>query len=38
MRRPSAKTFRLVAITAASAAVAACGLSSNNNTNTLLAG
>jgi branched-chain amino acid transport system substrate-binding protein len=38
MRRPSAKTFRLVAITAASAAVAACGLSSNNNTNALLAG
>ena len=39
MRRPCAKTFRLVAMTAASAAVAACGLSSNNNnTNTLLAG
>jgi len=40
MRRPYAKTFRLVAMTAASAAVAACGLSSNNNnnTNTLLAG
>jgi branched-chain amino acid transport system substrate-binding protein len=37
MRRPSAKTFRLVALTAASAAVAACGLSSANN-NTLLAG
>ena len=39
MRRPSAKTFRLVAMTAASAAVAACGLSSaSNNTNALLAG
>ena len=40
MRRPYAKTFRLVAMIAASAAVAACGLSSNNNTNTntLLAG
>ncbi|HEY2306835.1 MAG TPA: amino acid ABC transporter substrate-binding protein [Streptosporangiaceae bacterium] len=39
MRRPSTKTFRLVAMTAASAAVAACGLSSaNNNTNALLAG
>jgi branched-chain amino acid transport system substrate-binding protein len=38
MRRPSAKTFRLVAMTAASAAVAACGLSSANNTNALLAG
>jgi branched-chain amino acid transport system substrate-binding protein len=38
MRRPSARTFRLVAITAASAAVAACGLSSANNNNTLLAG
>ena len=39
MRRPCAKTFRLVAMTAASAAVAACGLSSNsNNANTLLAG
>ena len=38
MRRPCAKTFRLVAMTAASAAVAACGLSSANNTNTLLAG
>jgi branched-chain amino acid transport system substrate-binding protein len=37
MRRPSAKTFRLVAMTAASAAVAACGLSSAA-TNTLLAG
>jgi branched-chain amino acid transport system substrate-binding protein len=37
MRRPSAKTFRLVAVTAASAAVAACGLSSASN-NTLLAG
>jgi branched-chain amino acid transport system substrate-binding protein len=37
MRRPSAKTFRLVAMTAASAAVAACGLGSTNN-NTLLAG
>ena len=41
MRRPSTKTFRLVAMTAASAAVAACGLSSannNNTTNALLAG
>jgi branched-chain amino acid transport system substrate-binding protein len=38
MRHPYAKTFRLVAMTAASVAVAACGLSSNNNTNTLLAG
>jgi branched-chain amino acid transport system substrate-binding protein len=40
MRRPCAKTFRLVVLIAASAAVAACGLSSNNNnnTNTLLAG
>jgi branched-chain amino acid transport system substrate-binding protein len=38
MRRSSAKTFRLVAMTAASAAVAACGLSSTNNANTLLAG
>jgi len=38
MRPPCAKTFRLVAMTAASAAVAACGLSSTNNTNTLLAG
>jgi branched-chain amino acid transport system substrate-binding protein len=38
MRRPRAKTFRLVAMTAASAAVAACGLSSANNTNSLLAG
>ena len=38
MRRPSAKTFRLAATIAASAAVAACGLSSANNTNTLLAG
>ncbi|HET7246964.1 MAG TPA: ABC transporter substrate-binding protein, partial [Streptosporangiaceae bacterium] len=38
MRRPYAKTFRLVAMTAASAAVAACGLSSNSNTNALLAG
>ena len=38
MRRPCAKTFRLVAMIAASAAVAACGLSSNNNANTLLAG
>src|SRR6266487_216924 len=37
MRRPSAKTLRLVAVTAASAAVAACGLSSTSN-NTLLAG
>jgi branched-chain amino acid transport system substrate-binding protein len=38
MRRSSAKTLRLVAMTAASAAVAACGLSSANNTNVLLAG
>jgi branched-chain amino acid transport system substrate-binding protein len=38
MRRSSARTFRLVAMTAASAAVAACGLSGNNNTNALLAG
>jgi branched-chain amino acid transport system substrate-binding protein len=38
MRRPSARAFRLVAVTAASAAVAACGLSSTNNNNTLLAG
>ena len=40
MRRPCARTFRLVAMTAASAAVAACGLSSasNTNTNSLLAG
>jgi branched-chain amino acid transport system substrate-binding protein len=38
MRRPPARTFRLVAMTAASAAVAACGLSSANNTNVLLAG
>jgi branched-chain amino acid transport system substrate-binding protein len=38
MRRPSARTFRLAATIAASAAVAACGLSSANNTNTLLAG
>ena len=38
MRRSSAKTLRLVAMTAASAAVAACGLSSASNTNTLLAG
>jgi len=38
MRRSRAKTFRLVAMTAASAAVAACGLSSTNNTNALLAG
>jgi len=37
MRRPSAKTFRLVAMIAASAAVAACGLSSAAP-NTLLAG
>ncbi len=37
MRRPRAKTFRLAAMTAASAAVAACGLSSPG-TNTLLAG
>ena len=38
MRRSSAKTLRLVAMTAASAAVAACGLSSASNTNALLAG
>jgi branched-chain amino acid transport system substrate-binding protein len=38
MRRPSAKTFRLAAMIAASAAVAACGLSSANATNNLLAG
>ena len=38
MRRPCAKTFRLVAMTAASAAVAACSLSSNNDTTSLLAG
>ena len=38
MRRSSAKTLRLVAMTAASAAVAACGLSNANNTNVLLAG
>jgi branched-chain amino acid transport system substrate-binding protein len=37
MRRLRARTFRLVAMTAASAAVAACGLSSTGN-NTLLAG
>jgi branched-chain amino acid transport system substrate-binding protein len=37
MRRPRAKAFSLVAMTAASAAVAACGLSSAA-TNTLLAG
>jgi branched-chain amino acid transport system substrate-binding protein len=37
MRRTPAKTFRLVAMTAASAALAACGLSAAN-TNTLLAG
>jgi branched-chain amino acid transport system substrate-binding protein len=37
MRRPPARTFRLVAMTAASAALAACGLSTAN-TNTLLAG
>src|SRR5580704_2967678 len=37
MRRPPARTFALVAMIAASAAVAACGLSSANN-NTLLAG
>ena len=37
MRRPSARTFRLVAMIAASAAVAACGLSSESS-NALLAG
>jgi len=38
MRRLSAKTFRLAAMTTASAAVAACGLSSAAPTNALLAG
>jgi branched-chain amino acid transport system substrate-binding protein len=39
MRRQSAKTFRLAATIAASAALAACGLASaNTNTNALLAG
>jgi branched-chain amino acid transport system substrate-binding protein len=38
MRRLSAKTFRLAAMTTASAAVAACGLSSAAPTNSLLAG
>jgi branched-chain amino acid transport system substrate-binding protein len=38
MRRLSAKTFRLAAMTTASAAVAACGLSSAAPRNTLLAG
>jgi branched-chain amino acid transport system substrate-binding protein len=38
MRRLTAKTFRLAAMTTASAAVAACGLSSAAPTNTLLAG
>src|SRR5215469_16905973 len=38
MRRMSAKTFRLAAMTTASAAVAACGLSSAAPTNTLLSG
>jgi branched-chain amino acid transport system substrate-binding protein len=38
MRRLSAKTLRLAAMTTASAAVAACGLSSAAPTNTLLAG
>jgi len=38
MRRPRAKTFRLAAMTAASAAIAACGLGSTNTTNALLAG
>ena len=37
MRRPSARTFRLVAMIAASAAVAACGLSSESS-NPVLAG
>ena len=37
MRRPSARTFRLAAMIAASAAVAACGLSSESS-NALLAG
>jgi branched-chain amino acid transport system substrate-binding protein len=38
MRRLSARTFRLAAMTTASAAVAACGLSSAAPTNSLLAG
>ncbi len=38
MRRPRAKTFRLAAMATASAAVAACGLSSVAPTNALLAG
>ena len=38
MRRLSANTFRLAAMTTASAAVAACGLSSTAPTNSLLAG
>jgi branched-chain amino acid transport system substrate-binding protein len=38
MRRLSAKTFRLAAMTTASAAVAACGLSSTAPSNSLLAG
>ena len=38
MRRPRATTFRLAAVTAASAAVAACGLSSAPTANSLLAG
>jgi branched-chain amino acid transport system substrate-binding protein len=38
MRRLSAKTFRLAAMTTASAAVAACGLSNAAPTNSLLAG
>ena len=38
MRRVTAKTFRLAAMTTATAAVAACGLNSAASTNTLLAG
>jgi branched-chain amino acid transport system substrate-binding protein len=38
MTRPRARAFRLAAVTAASAAVAACGLSSTGTTNKLLAG
>ena len=38
MRRPRTKAVQLMAVTAASAAVAACGLSSAPATNSLLAG
>ena len=38
MRRPRTKAVQLMAVTAASAAVAACGLSSAPTTNSLLAG